>query len=375
MIDLQLAIIPAMTDWFVDIYSETIWYYYALSIIIACIALFILRFVLLKILLANVRDDEEKAQATRYFINWLTFYSLTLCLFIFFSDQTWMRYSLIKLGTIDVSLFLILIFFLIISFAHRISKFATRFFMPRIYDRYQLDRGMQFTFNRIFHYIILIFAVLISISTVGIDLSALTVFASVIGVGVGFGLQNIASNFISGIILLFERPIKVGDRVIVNDIIGDIEKINMRATIIKSIDNEHIIVPNSYFLEEHVINRSYSDPTMRVVVPVGVSYASNPEVVRKLLLQVANEEAKETETVLLDPEPFVHFVGFGDSSLDFELFIWISNPNEIIRVRTNVNFKIFHIFHDNHIEIPFPQRDLHVRSVDTAIAKEWRMKE
>ncbi|CQR45998.1 putative MscS family protein.1 precursor [Paraliobacillus sp. PM-2] len=363
---MKLFIITSMMNWFRSIALETSWYDYALVLSISFAVLLIFRFIVLKILFGRKKMNGEKMQAVRFFINWITFYSLILLLFIYFSDKNWMRYNLIEIGTIDITLFLIIIFFLIISFAHQLSKFITTFFMPHIYERYQLDRGMRFTFNRVFHYLIIIFAILISISTVGIDLSALTVFASVIGVGIGFGLQNIASNFISGIILLFERPIKVGDRVIVDDIIGDIEKINMRATIIKSIDNEHIIVPNSYFLEEQVVNRSYSDPTMRVIIPIGVSYATNPELIKELLLQIADDEAKQTDSVLLEPKPFVHFVGFGASSLDFELFIWISNPNDIIYVKTNINFRIYHAFQMYDIEIPFPQRDLHIRSTDWA---------
>lgn len=182
----------------------------------------------------------------------------------------------------------------------------------------------------------MIIAVLVTTSMVGLDLSALTVFAGVLGVGIGFGLQNITSNFISGIILLFERPIKVGDRVIVEEIIGDVEKINMRATIIRSINNEHIIVPNSYFLEEHVVNRSYAAPEMRLVIPVGVSYDSDVDKVAALLVSVAEEESNKHDTILTTPEPFV-------------------------------NFNIFRTFNQHDIEIPFPQRDLHVRSIDETL--------
>lgn len=334
--------------------------------------LLLIRFLVLWSITRKATGHPERRQASKLFINWITLYSIVLFLFSYFGESSWMLTPFYKLGTTNITLSLVLIIFLILSFAYQLSKVLTTLFMPRVYGRYQLDRGIQFTFNRISHYIIMIIAILISISTVGINLSALTVFASVLGVGIGFGLQNITSNFISGIILLFERPIKVGDRVIVNDIIGDIEQINMRATIIKSIDNEHIIVPNSYFLEEHVINRSYSDPTMRLVIPIGVAYGTDPEKVRDLLIKIANDEFHATESVLLDPEPFVYFKGFGDSSLDFELFIWISNPNDIVRVKTNMNFRIHHILEANQIEIPFPQRDLHLRSVDSSIYQNWK---
>lgn len=301
------------------------------------------------------------------FGNWLTLYIFMVFILSYYQQATWLTQPLVSLGSFTINLRLLIVGFLILSLAYHLSKVITKQFLPSVYDRYHLDIGVRFTFNRIFHYIVMILAFLFAVSAVGLDLSALTVFASVLGVGIGFGLQNITSNFISGIVLLFERPIKIGDRVIVEEIIGDVEKINMRATIIRSINNEHIIVPNSYFLEEHVINRSYETPVMRLTAPVGVSYDTDPELVKQCLLDVAYLEAKENSFVLLKPEPFVHFVGFGNSSLDFELFVWVSDPRELIRVKTNINFKIFKSLKDHHIEIPFPQRDLHLRSVDKSV--------
>lgn len=300
----------------------------------------------------------------RSILNWFTFYGILLFLLVYFSDADWMFAAFFTIGKVDITLFLIIIAILIISLASRLSKITTKVLLPGVYNRYNLDKGMRFTFDRIVHYSIMIIAVIISLTTVGINLSALTVFAGIISVGIGFGLQNIASNFISGIILLFERPIKVGDRIIIDEIIGDVEKINMRATIIKTLDNEHIIVPNSYFLEEKVVNRSFSDPRLRLVIPIGVAYGTDVEKVRSLLQEVAKEENNTSPTVLSTPEPFVNFVGFGDSSLDFELFIWIADPNQFILIKSNLNFRINRIFAENNIEIPFPQRDLHIKSMN-----------
>ncbi|WP_422484735.1 mechanosensitive ion channel family protein [Gudongella sp. DL1XJH-153] len=301
--------------------------------------------------------------------NWIILYAFLIFFLSYYQNSTWLFYPFISFGSVGINLNLLIVSFLIITMAFHISKVFTKQFLPGVYSRYQLDRGIQFTFNRLFHYVIMIIAIFMTASVVGIQLSALTVFAGVLGVGVGFGLQNITSNFISGIILLFERPIKIGDRVIVEDIIGDVEQINMRATIIRSVNNEHIIVPNSYFLEEHVINRSFGSPFMRLVAPVGVSYDSDPDKVKELLLQVAYDEAKENPAVLLEPKPYIHFVGFGDSSLDFEIFVWVSDPRDLIKVKTNINFKIFRIFKENNIEIPYPQQDLHLRSVDKDLLK------
>ncbi|MGM0397231.1 MAG: mechanosensitive ion channel family protein [Bacillota bacterium] len=301
--------------------------------------------------------------------NWVVLYAFIIFFLSYYQNATWLFYPFITLGSLGIHLNLLIVSFLIITMAFHISKLFTKSFLPALYNRYQLDRGVQFTFNRLFHYVIMIIAILMTASAVGIQLSALTVFAGVLGVGVGFGLQNITSNFISGIILLFERPIKIGDRIIVEDIVGDVEQINMRATTIRSVNNEHIIVPNSYFLEEHVINRSFGSPFMRLVAPVGVSYNSDPDQVKELLMKVAYDEAKENPAVLLEPMPYIHFVGFGDSSLDFELFVWVSDPRDLIKVKTNINFRIFRIFRENGVEIPFPQQDLHLRSVDRDLLK------
>ena len=296
--------------------------------------------------------------------NWVVFYVFLIFFLGYYQNRTWMFYPLLSLGSLSIHLNLLLVSFLIITMAIHLSRIFTRLFLPPVYDRYNLERGVRYTFNRLLHYMVMLIAIVITASAVGIQFGALTIFASVLGVGIGFGLQNITSNFISGIILLFERPIQVGDRVVVENITGDVEKINMRATVIRSVNNEHIIVPNSYFLEEHVINRSHGSPHMRLIAPVGVSYDSDPELVKSLLLEVVMAEAKDNPAVLLDPKPAVHFDGFGDSSLDFELFLWVSDPKLLRRVKTNLNFRIFKIFKENGVEIPFPQRDLHLRSVD-----------
>ncbi|WP_456276757.1 mechanosensitive ion channel family protein [Bacillus sp. AK128] len=338
--------------------------YEDLFIVIAVVvAILLLRFVLLW----STKRFQTNHEAARSIINWATFYGTLIFLLLYFSKSDWMFASIYKVGNVEITLFLIIVAILIISLASRISKISTKVLLPNIYDRYNLDKGLRFTFDRMIHYSIMVIAVITSLTTVGIDLSALTVFAGIISVGIGFGLQNIASNFISGIILLFERPIKVGDRVIVDEIIGDVEKINMRATIIKTLDNEHIIVPNSYFLEEKVVNRSFSDPKLRLVLPIGVAYGTDVEKVRELLLEVAREENLASPTVLTVPEPFVNFVGFGDSSLDFELFVWIADPNQFIVIKSNINFRINRILAENNIEIPFPQRDLHIKSVNQEV--------
>ncbi|MFC0524465.1 mechanosensitive ion channel family protein [Pontibacillus salicampi] len=343
-----------------------------IPILIGLVVIFILRWCLLGVEAVIRRKQSEGLTPNpmiKSLVNWVTFYSVILFLLFYFQSSQWMFESLISIGDQTISVFLIILVILIISLTLRISKILRSYVFPSIYNRYDLDRGVQFTFDKIFHYAIILLGVFISLSTIGIKLSALTVFAGIVGVGIGFGLQNIASNFISGIILLFERPIKVGDRVLVDDIIGDVERINMRATVIRTLDNERIIVPNSYFLEEKVINRSYGDRVMRLVLPVGVAYGSDVHKVREVLLQVAIDEQQRAPIILSDPEPYVNFVGFGSSSLDFELFVWIAEPEKVIVTKSQLNFQIYDKLNEHHIEIPFPQRDLHIKSVDGDVWK------
>lgn len=317
-------------------------------------------------------EKKESKHAVLSFMNWVTLYAIIVFLLLYFSEYAWMSRELFTIGDVEISLLLLLIALFIITLANRLSKIFTSLLMPPLYDHYRLDTGLQFTFNRVFHYTLMVIAVIISLTTVGIDLSALTIFAGVLGVGIGFGMQNIANNFISGLIILFERPIKVGDRVIINDIIGDVEQIKMRATIIRTLDNERIIMPNSYFIEEQVVNHSYGDNRLRLVVPIGVAYGSDVELVRELLHQVAKDEKEDSMYVLEKPEPFVNFIGFGDSSLDFQLFVWISSPKAAVVTKSNLNFRINKVLADHHVEIPFPQRDLHVRSMDDNVIEKLR---
>ncbi|AIY06735.1 putative small-conductance mechanosensitive channel [Planococcus sp. PAMC 21323] len=299
----------------------------------------------------------------RSLLNWATTYGILLFMIFYFSDSGWMFDRLFELGNVEITVFLLILVVLIVSLANRASKIITRYILPNVYQRYDLDRGVSYTFDRMFHYTVMAIAIIVSLTTVGLNLGALTVFAGVLGVGIGFGLQNIASNFISGIILLFERPIKVGDRVIIDELIGDVEKISMRSTVIKTIHNEHVIVPNSYFLEEQVVNRSYGDPRMRLVIPVGVAYGTDADKVKRVLIQAVGEEQQINGVILLDPEPFVNFATFGESSLDFELMVWIDNSNQVIVTKSALNFRINRLFAEHDIEIPFPQRDLHIKSM------------
>lgn len=223
-----------------------------------------------------------------------------------------------------------------------------------------LDVSARQSVGTIVRYVVVVLGLLVIVQTAGIDLTTLNVLAGAIGIGIGFGLQNIASNFISGLIILFERPIKIGDRIEVGNVEGDVVAINARSTTVVTNDNIAIIVPNSKFVSEDVINWAYTDRIVRFRVPVGVSYGSDPRAVEQLLLEVANSNTD----VLPDPPPVVRFMKFGDSSLEFELRVWSTTLlHKKGKLISDLNFAIFETFRNAGIEIPFPQRDLHLRSV------------
>lgn len=239
------------------------------------------------------------------------------------------------------------------------SKIIRSILRKQVMQKLEVDQGVQYALLRFVHYVILVIGVYIGLTTINIPLGALLGLFAVIGVGIGFGLQNLASNFISGVILLLERPVKVGDRLELNEFWGDVKKINLRTTLVETPDRISIIVPNSKLLESEVTNYSYGDPKLRLRVPVGIAYGSDCQKATDVLLKVA----ADNERVLKEPAPKVWFSEFGDSSLNFILLCWIANAGEKYDVTSELNYAIDQGFRDNGIEIPFPQRDLHLRSV------------
>lgn len=191
-----------------------------------------------------------------------------------------------------------------------------------------------------------------------VDVSSLTFVASVLGVGIGFGLQNIANNFVSGLVVSLERPIQPGDFVKVDDWEGTVEHVGPRNTEIRTLDNVSILIPNSKFLESEVVNWTHRDPVSRVHVPVGVAYGSDITRVRAALLEAAHDHPD----VLADPRPHVEFKSFGDSALQFALLVWTREPQRQHRLISDLNYRIEASLRRHHIQVPFPQRDLHLRS-------------
>ncbi|PYL33244.1 MAG: hypothetical protein DMF35_06945 [Verrucomicrobia bacterium] len=251
-----------------------------------------------------------------------------------------------------------------------ISSRTKRFLFNRFLAKSGLDRSLQYAIAQIVSNIVLIIGIFIVLDNAGIHLGALTVFAGAVGVGVGFGLQNIASNFISGLVILAERPITVGDRVEVAGIAGQVQHIRARSTVIVTNDNITMIVPNTKFIDSPVTNWTYGDPRVRFRLPVGVAYGSDVNKVREALPAAASENAN----TLKDPAPSVFLEKFGENSIDFELVVWSSEMSyrprryrsdlsyRPRRYRSDLNFAMEQKMREAGIEIAFPQRDLHIRS-------------
>src|SRR6266545_2122549 len=259
-----------------------------------------------------------------------------------------------------VSLSLLQIFLLValLVAVFWISSRTKRFLFNRFLVNSGLDRALQYAIAQIISNVVLVVGVLIVLENTGIHLGALAVFAGAVGVGVGFGLQNIASNFISGLVILAERPITIGDRVEVAGITGQVKHIRARSTVIRTNDNIMMIVPNTKFIDSPVTNWTYGDRRVRFRIPVGVAYGSDVNKVREALIAVAHENPH----TLKEPAPSVFLEQFGENSIDFKLVVWSSEMSaRPSRYRSDLNFAIAGKFREAGIEFPFPQRDLHIR--------------
>ena len=266
---------------------------------------------------------------------------------------------LFQVGQTPVSLATMVEFIVVITTVVLLSRLIRRLLRTRVLARTKLDVGQQYAIARIASYVVLVIGLLISAETFGVKLSSLAVIAGALGVGIGFGLQNIVSNFVSGLVILAERPIQIGDRVdLGNNTVGKVMRIGARATHVLTNDNIMVIVPNSEFINSRVVNWTHIDPRVRLRINVGVSYRSDPHLVEKLLLEIA----EGNPSVLKNPVPTVVFKEFGESSLNFELRVWADDmAHRPGTLESQLNFAIWDKFKEHGIEIPFPQRDLHVK--------------
>ncbi len=277
-------------------------------------------------------------------------------------------YPLFTVGEVNITLAFILKFFFMLIAGFAVLKLIRRKSVVFLREKTKLSIGTINSITTLGYYILLVFAVLIILTSVGVDLSQITVLVGALGVGIGFGLQTIANNFISGIILLTEQSVKIGDIIrLENGLTGEVKRIAIRATIVKTVDSNEVIVPNSELVSGRVDNWTYSDNWRRLRIPFGVSYDSDPDEIVKIAIEAAREVPGTIENMM---HPInVRFTGFGDNSLDFTLRVW--RRMTILRgdqgLLSDYYFVLFRKFKQAGVEIPFPQNVLHMQSVSTEV--------
>jgi len=262
--------------------------------------------------------------------------------------------EILDIGGVKFSIATIVSLVISIILAFFISKVVSEIIQHSILERLKLNRGLQAAVTVFIKYFLITISSIIILQTAGVNLSSLAVIAGVIGIGIGFGLQNIASNFISGLVLLFEQTIKVGDYIEIGNLKGVIEKIAIRSTILRTDDDLFVIVPNQRFLENDTVNWSYGGHTCRIHIPISVSYDTDVLVLTEALLTAARNEPR----VLTNPAPEVWFDKFGEHSLNFELLVWINEPDANEPIRSSLNFRIAYELRQKQIKIPFPTREI-----------------
>ena len=260
--------------------------------------------------------------------------------------------------TVSISGFVIGVLVFILTLA--VARYSSNFVEKRLRLRSHIDPGLRYTICRLIRYCIITIGLLLTLKAAfQVDLTSLAVIFTALSVGIGFGLQYLAADIASGFILLFERPIRVGDRITIGDDEGDVESINLRTTIVSTNDRIAIIIPNSKLVSQRVINWSYADPRARISIPIGVADDSDVDQVTKTLI----EAAEGVEFVLKDPPPRVQFMKFGDYTLDFRLLVWTNQPRRHPQIRSDINYRIYRLFNERKIRIPHPTQDMVLKAV------------
>lgn len=273
-----------------------------------------------------------------------------------FEFEKFLDIPLLDIGgaSLTVEKFIVFISFLIGTYVA--SKWIRKIIDAAL-KRRGAEKSERYPLIKLTHYIVIILGVYLAFNSVGIPLTGLLATAGILGIILGFGLQSITTNLVSGVILLGEGTLKVGDLVQVGDHFGEVTDTGIRATTVKTFDNYYLLVPNEEFFSKPFINYSYSDKKIRINVSIGVAYGSDTEKVKNLLLEIASENEK----VLEMPEPMVFFEEHGESSLDFELKCWIATPFNKKQTKSELNFEINKRFEEENINIPFPQRDIRIK--------------
>jgi len=273
------------------------------------------------------------------------------------------------MGEVRLSLGDILAFGVTVWAAFALSRLIRFILAEDVYPRFSLARGVPYAVSTLVHYTLLIFGFFLAFAAMGLDLNRFTILAGAFGVGIGFGMQNMINNFISGIILLFERPIQVGDVVQMGALSGEVTRIGIRSSAIRTAEGAEVIVPNASFISDTVTNWTLSDRLRRIDIAVGVAYGSDPAQVLTLLREIATNHP----LVLTEPPPAALFVSFGDFALNFELRVWTNRFEEWVRIRSELNIAVHDALGGANIVIPFPRREVTVDSpVDVRIVRPKR---
>jgi small-conductance mechanosensitive channel len=268
-----------------------------------------------------------------------------------------------NLGSQRISVGLVLGAAGIIYGSFLISWILQKLIMDEVLVRGRVESGVRLSIGRLVHYFLLVVGFLLALLALGFEFTKITIMVSALGVGIGFGLQNVVNNFISGLILLFERPVRVGDYIEFGGKWAEIKRIGLRATTVQTFDQADVIIPNSDLVTKQVTNWTLSDRRARVAIPVGVVYGSDISLVMETLMTCGKANSKVAKT----PMPQVLFLSFGESSLDFELRVWALDAEEKLKVTSELHQEIDRNFREAKIEIAFPQRDLHLRSLDESV--------
>ena len=243
-----------------------------------------------------------------------------------------------------------------------LARWTSTLLERRISSRRHIDPGLRYTICRLVRYVVVAIGALVALRLAfGLDLTSIAVIFTALSVGIGFGLQYIAADIASGFILLFERPIRIGDRITIGDDEGDVKSINLRTTVVTTNDQIAIIVPNSKLVSQRVINWSYADPRARIAIPVGVADDSDIQLVTGTLI----EAATGVPNVLPEPKPTVQFLKFGDYSLDFRLLVWTNQPRRHMQLRSDINYRIAQLFRERSIRIPYPTQEFLLKGVES----------
>jgi small-conductance mechanosensitive channel len=241
-----------------------------------------------------------------------------------------------------------------------ISRWSSALLDRRLANRRHIDPGLRYTICRLAKYVIVTIGLLVALKQAfQVDLTSIAVIFTALSVGIGFGLQYIAADIASGFILLFERPIRIGDRITIGEDEGDVDSINLRTTVVTTNDRIAIIVPNSKLVSQRVVNWSYGDPRARIAIPIGVADDSDIELVTETLIEASHDVAN----VLADPKPRVQFLKFGDYSLDFRLLVWTNQPRRHMQIRSDINYRIARLFRARAIKIPYPTQEFLLKGI------------